>query len=102
MLSLPRSVSAQGVQRVTVGKDDATPRSEEDKAILKLVAADTPSHRGAWDREGKAWKTFTRRQDGRENGRDGHISEDDEDADEKAGSSRLAMHERLSGSSFIF
>jgi hypothetical protein len=38
------------------------PREAE---ILKLVAADAPSHRGAWKRDSKAWQLFVRRQDGR-------------------------------------
>jgi len=33
--------------------------------LLKLVAADTPSHRGAWKRDSKAWQLFIRRQDER-------------------------------------
>ncbi|KAF9464811.1 hypothetical protein BDZ94DRAFT_1215558 [Collybia nuda] len=35
----------------------------QDEAILKLVAADTPSHRGAWKPDSKAWQTFVRRKD---------------------------------------
>jgi hypothetical protein len=32
--------------------------------ILKLVAASTPSHRGAWKKDSKAWQLFVRRRDG--------------------------------------
>ncbi|KAG6850623.1 hypothetical protein H0H93_010815 [Arthromyces matolae] len=35
-----------------------------DPEILKLVAADTPSHRGAWNSDSKAWRTFVNRQPG--------------------------------------
>ncbi|TFK66573.1 hypothetical protein BDN72DRAFT_142865 [Pluteus cervinus] len=38
------------------------PRDEE---ILKLVAADAPSHRGAWKTDSPAWRTFVRRSDGK-------------------------------------
>lgn len=38
--------------------DQLDPQEEE---ILKLVAADTPSHRGAWKRNSKAWQLFVSR-----------------------------------------
>jgi hypothetical protein len=40
--------------------------TEHDAELLRLVAADTPSHRGAWAPNSRAWQTFTRRQDSRE------------------------------------
>ena len=42
------------------------PTSEHDAELLKLVAAYTPSHRGAWTPDSRAWQTFTRRQDSKE------------------------------------
>ncbi|KDQ64300.1 hypothetical protein JAAARDRAFT_52267 [Jaapia argillacea MUCL 33604] len=55
------------------------PREQE---ILKLVAADIPSHRGAWKRDSKAWSTFVRRQGGRATyPTGGMITEEDEDED---------------------
>jgi hypothetical protein len=46
---------------------------------LKLVAADAPSHRGAWKKDSKAWQLFVRRQGGK-GGHDGpFIPEEDED-----------------------
>ncbi|KAG9224345.1 hypothetical protein CCMSSC00406_0007881 [Pleurotus cornucopiae] len=36
-------------------EEPPTPREAE---ILSLLAADMPSHRGAWRRDGKAWKSF--------------------------------------------
>jgi hypothetical protein len=35
---------------------------EREAELRKLVAADTPSHRGAWNRDSKAWQMFIRRQ----------------------------------------
>lgn len=40
------------------------PINIQDAEILKLVAADNPSHRGGWKPESKAWQTFVRRQPG--------------------------------------
>ena len=40
--------------------------TEHDAELLRLVAADTPSHRGAWAPNSRAWQTFTRRQDSKE------------------------------------
>lgn len=37
--------------------------TDHDAELLRLVAADTPSHRGAWTPNSKAWQTFTRRQE---------------------------------------
>ena len=50
--------------QVNTGNDEATSDDEDihDAEIRKLVAADTPSHRGAWKKDSKAWKTFIRRQ----------------------------------------
>jgi hypothetical protein len=38
------------------------PREAE---ILKLVAANTPSHRGAWKKDSRAWQLFVSRQSGK-------------------------------------
>ena len=46
-------------------KYEEEPLSVTEAELLKLVAAGTPSHRGAWNRDGKAWQLFTRRQDDR-------------------------------------
>ena len=45
-------------ERETDHDEDVDQQEEE---ILKLVAAHTPSHRGAWKRDGKAWKAFVSR-----------------------------------------
>ncbi|KAG5221880.1 SET domain-containing protein [Salix suchowensis] len=39
-------------------EEPPTPREAE---ILSLLAADMPSHRGAWRRDGRAWKSFVNR-----------------------------------------
>lgn len=38
--------------------------------IRKLVAADTPSHRGSWNKDSDSWKMFIRRQKNRGSGTD--------------------------------
>lgn len=53
--------------------------SEHDAELLRLVAAYTPSHRGAWTPSSKAWQTFTRRQ---ENLGCSRIPEEGEDTEE--------------------
>lgn len=57
------------------------PVTENEAAILKLLAADTPSHRGAWTPESKAWQTFTRRQDSKEDVEHSNIPEEDDEAE---------------------
>ncbi|GLB34123.1 hypothetical protein LshimejAT787_0110070 [Lyophyllum shimeji] len=49
----------------------------QDPELLKLLAADTPSHRGAWKPDSKAWQTFVRRPTG--NHRTGAIPEEGEE-----------------------
>jgi len=64
-------------------EDDDRPLDPREEEILKLVAADTPSHRGAWNKDSKAWQTFVRRQDKRSRvSKDTSITEEDEDEDE--------------------
>ena len=60
VIDLPNDPTNQ----VNTGKDEATSDDEDihEAEIRKLVAADTPSHRGAWKKDSKAWKTFVRRQ----------------------------------------
>ncbi|TFK43834.1 hypothetical protein BDQ12DRAFT_675634 [Crucibulum laeve] len=50
-----------------------------DAEIMKLVAANAPSHRGAWKPDSKAWQTFTRRQDSKEPSRT-NIPEEEDDS----------------------
>lgn len=48
--------------RHTIEADAPDPQEQE---ILKLVAADTPSHRGAWKPSSRAWQLFVSRQGGK-------------------------------------
>jgi hypothetical protein len=60
----PRA-STQRRRKPEPAKYEEEPLSVTEAELLKLVAAGTPSHRGAWNRDGKAWQLFTRRQDDR-------------------------------------
>jgi hypothetical protein len=77
--------SSQGhPKRTKSSLDDANPEDPEpldprEAEILKLVAADTPSHRGAWKKDSKAWQLFVRRQGGKGHQSDGLIPEETED-----------------------
>ncbi|KAG6861852.1 hypothetical protein C0995_011149 [Termitomyces sp. Mi166 len=62
----PASYSSSGdtsTSQVESGDGYRTP--PPDPKILELLAANTPSHRGAWKPGSKAWQTFVRRQSGR-------------------------------------
>ncbi|PPQ70704.1 hypothetical protein CVT26_014628 [Gymnopilus dilepis] len=67
MMSLPRAVTTparlEGRPRTSPPASPSSPLTEHEEALLKLVAADTPSHRGAWTRDSKLWQAFIRRQD---------------------------------------
>lgn len=76
MLNLPRASGSTNIPPRTV--PTSTPLTENDAALLKLVAADTPSHRGAWTPESRAWQMFTRRQDSKENIMHSNIPENSE------------------------
>lgn len=80
MLNLPRaSGSIDNTNTLPrTAPTSSTPLTENDAALLKLVAADTPSHRGAWTPESRAWQMFTRRQDSKENVVHSNIPEDSE------------------------
>jgi len=60
--------------------DDTEPLNAVETEILNLVAASTPSHRGAWRKGSKAWQLFARSQDGKP--ADSIIPEETEDGDE--------------------
>jgi hypothetical protein len=71
-----RDVKQANPQLVEEDSDTIDPREAE---ILKLVAADTPSHRGAWKKDSKAWQLFVRRQGGKGRQSGALIPEEDED-----------------------
>jgi len=50
--------------------------TEPDVELLKLVAADTPSHRGAWSQGSENWKSITSNRD--LTGEEGEADEDEE------------------------
>lgn len=79
LASPPSPDTSRSVIPPTVGPTQLPPREEPqplpppaaeteepwsfyEAEILKLVAANTPSHRGAWKKDGPAWQTFMRRQ----------------------------------------
>lgn len=71
-----RDVKQANPQLIEEDSDTIDPREAE---ILKLVAADTPSHRGAWKKDSKAWQLFVRRQGGKGRQSGALIPEEDED-----------------------
>jgi hypothetical protein len=50
-----------------------------DAEILRLVAANTPSHRGAWKKDSRAWQLFVRRNWDKGPQSGGQILEESED-----------------------
>ena len=79
MINLPRaSGSTDNTNILPRTAPTSTPLTENDATLLKLVAADTPSHRGAWTPESRAWQMFTRRQDSKENVMYSNIPENSE------------------------
>ncbi|KAG6891697.1 hypothetical protein C0992_010100 [Termitomyces sp. T32_za158] len=62
----PQSVSSVGdLANSQVESGDEFGAPPPDPKMLELLAANTPSHRGAWKQESKAWQTFVKRQPGR-------------------------------------
>src|SRR6266550_3666660 len=82
MMSLPkqttldqqkRFLSAKHTTLTDVPEEELDPR---DAVILRLVAADTPSHRGAWRPDSEAWKSLTQPLAGKGRG-SADVSEDE-------------------------
>jgi hypothetical protein len=72
--------------------------TEHERELLKLVAADTPSHRGAWTPNSRAWRTFMRRQDLKEDvDRNGRILEEGEETDSDEEESPVIKGDQLAG-----
>lgn len=88
IISLPRPSSSPEEDQSS-GSQPTSPTNQpgekqrlvnpRDTEILKLVAANMPSHRGAWQPNSKAWQTFVRRQDSRDHAENGYISEEGEE-----------------------
>ncbi|KAF8204689.1 hypothetical protein BJ912DRAFT_840667 [Pholiota molesta] len=83
ILNLPRAGSSnlRSENQQPTSSPSQRPVTENEAAILKLLAADTPSHRGAWTPESKAWQTFTRRQDSKEDVEHSNIPEEDDESE---------------------
>ncbi|KAF8638621.1 hypothetical protein AX17_002162 [Amanita inopinata Kibby_2008] len=65
MFPLPGKSALDQQRRLTSKKHTLSEVPEEeldprDAVVLRLVAADTPSHHGGWRSDSEAWKTFTR------------------------------------------
>lgn len=63
------------------GEQEVDSVDEKDEEILKLVAAHTPSHRSAWKRNGRGWKTFLSRHHVR--GASGGLIDENQDDSER-------------------
>lgn len=87
-LSPPPNVPAASTSRPRtppiVQEIDGSPVTSQDAEILRLVAADTPSHRGAWNKDSKAWQTFVRRHDDRTSDSENVLTEDSDEDSENA------------------
>ncbi|PPR02642.1 hypothetical protein CVT24_002125 [Panaeolus cyanescens] len=62
----PSAEASQATSKASSTVPSPTTMSERDMELRKLVAADTPSHRGAWTPDSKAWQMFARRQSSKE------------------------------------
>ncbi|KAF8969372.1 hypothetical protein BDZ97DRAFT_1902497 [Flammula alnicola] len=102
MLNLPKTVANTNHSDTpyrAIPSSSQIPVTANDAVILKLVAADTPSHRGAWTPESKAWQTFTRRQDSKDNIEHSGIPEEGEgESDEGLSSTASVSAAKLMGS----
>lgn len=78
-LSAISPVSPKVEEEEEVEEDE--PLSFHEAEIMKLVAANTPSHRGAWKKDSPAWKTFIRRSKDHPRNGDNSIEEDDDGDD---------------------
>jgi len=87
--SVPNSPTKQSGEK----QGSANPRDVE---ILRLVAANMPSHRGAWKPNSKAWQTFVRRQDSRDHAENGYILEEGEEENNGDGSGSAVVRDSSS------
>jgi hypothetical protein len=71
--------ATNGYRSTKVENDE--PWSERELQILTLVAANTPSHRGAWTRDSVAWKKFTHQSSRSESETEDGDDDDDNDED---------------------
>ncbi|KAF8914307.1 hypothetical protein CPB84DRAFT_1669933 [Gymnopilus junonius] len=86
MMSLPRPITTHARVEARLRSpppSSSTPLSEHEAVLMKLVAADTPSHRGAWTPDSKLWQSFTRRQGSKDSLSSTFIPEEAESSDEE-------------------
>ncbi|KAJ3516185.1 hypothetical protein NLJ89_g1279 [Agrocybe chaxingu] len=67
ILSLPRASVAHNNVALAPSSSQI-PLNELDNELLKLTAADVPSHRGTWTPDSKAWLTLTRQEEAVDDG----------------------------------
>ncbi|KAH8106021.1 hypothetical protein BXZ70DRAFT_410512 [Cristinia sonorae] len=67
---------------------DELPTDPREAEILKLVAANTPSHRSAWKKDSKAWQVFVARHDQKSKTTEDSIAEEEEDSTTESNSGR--------------
>ncbi|KAH7931149.1 hypothetical protein BV22DRAFT_1052884 [Leucogyrophana mollusca] len=79
--SSPNRTSSPSTAQLAPRSDQPEPFDPQETEILKLVAADTPSHRGAWRKDSKAWQVFVSRQGDKGDASKGLIPEDTEGED---------------------
>ncbi|EGO02123.1 hypothetical protein SERLA73DRAFT_86323 [Serpula lacrymans var. lacrymans S7.3] len=79
--SSPRASNLMSLPRIAEPEPDEHSErfDSREEEILKLVAANTPSHRGAWKRNSKAWQVFVRRQGKNQSASGAFIPEENED-----------------------
>lgn len=108
ILSLPRpssslkdgqSSASEPTSPIKQSREKQGSVNPRDAEILKLVAANMPSHRGAWKPNSKAWQTFVRRQqDSRDHVENGYIPEEGEEEETNGDGSGSAVVRDSSGS----
>ncbi|KAA1466459.1 hypothetical protein DENSPDRAFT_925878 [Dentipellis sp. KUC8613] len=77
-------VNGDGAPATESKKPDEEPLSPREAELLRLVAADMPSHRNGWRRDSKAWQTFVTRQGGKSK-YPAALSFDEEDEEDENG-----------------
>jgi hypothetical protein len=93
----PRRTNPKVVEPSKQEAEEEQPLDPHEAEILKLVAANTPSHRGAWKRDSKAWQTFFRRQGTKGHSNNAQITEEGEGSDEVGQAFGVSESSRFKG-----
>ncbi|TFY72895.1 hypothetical protein EVG20_g85 [Dentipellis fragilis] len=80
----PSKANGDSASAVESKKPEEEPLSPREAELLRLVAADVPSHRNGWKRDSKAWQTFVTRQGGKSK-YPAALSFDEEEEDDENG-----------------